>query len=165
MVKGLELAIVSQTVLRDTLATRRGVAFKAELVEALAVVDEGAQSAAELRYVRDVERAHRLPIATKQAPTGLRSGRRDALYEDQAFVVELDGQLGHARWSLRVRDNARDRRAATDGLLTARAGWVDLVPSACGLARDVALILCTRGWQGQPSVCGRPGCAVGELAA
>ena len=107
----------------------------------------------ELRYLRDVERAHSLPRSRRQAPTG-DGRRRDVEYEEFGLVVEIDGRLGHQAWAERQRDGRRDRGAAVNGRLTIRAFWPDLVPTPCALAGDVAAILRTRGWTGQPSRCG-----------
>jgi hypothetical protein len=53
-------------------------------------------SALEHRYLRDVERPHRLPRGVRQAPArnadGGRTEYRDVLYEAYLVAVELDGR-------------------------------------------------------------------------
>lgn len=52
------------------LARRRGHRWGTLLTEALVDIGAGAQSTFEVRYVRDVERAHGLPPGRPQQPTG-----------------------------------------------------------------------------------------------
>jgi hypothetical protein len=67
------------------------------LVEALADVADGVMSPIELRYMRDVERAHGLPSAKRQARRELDGGVRylDNFYEAFRLCVEIDGRLTH----------------------------------------------------------------------
>lgn len=163
-VKALQLEVATPQSLRGALAGRR-VAFGAELDEALRGVATGTESPAEVRYLRDVERAHGLPVGRRQVPIrGEGGGRRDVEYAEWELVVEVDGQLGHTGWQARQREGRRDRKAATTGRLTVRCHWTDLVPSSCELASDLALILCIRGWRGRVRPCGQ-GCRIGEVAA
>jgi hypothetical protein len=112
----------------------------AELLDA-----DGVHSVLEFRYVRDVERAHRLPAATRQlrAQSGGRSIYRDEVYEAYQTVVELDGRLAHpgdSRWY----DIRRDNAAATTGLATLRYGWQHVTTTPC----QVAAVLALRGYAG-----------------
>ncbi|GAA6526170.1 hypothetical protein IDVR_19660 [Intrasporangium sp. DVR] len=152
---GLELATPEG--LRAALQQRRGQSHARELLDALADVADGAESPAELRYLRDVERAHALPMSRRQVPISGGGGRRDVEYEEWGLVVEIDGQLGHAAWTARQRDGRRDRKAAVAGKLTVRCHWSDLVPTGCELAADLGAILLARGWAGQLEACGE-GC-------
>lgn len=131
------------------------------LAEVLADVDEGAHSAAEVRYVRDVERAHGLPAGTRQV-AGLRGPRRvhDTVYEELGVVVEVDGRLGHEGWSDRVRDGRRDRASAGEGRFTTRVFWPDVAVTPCTTAVEVGEVLRARGWRGDPRRCRRRCCAV-----
>ena len=63
----------------------------------------GVHSVLEFRYLRDVERAHGLPKADRQARAVQRSSTvyRDVLYREYRVAVELDGQASHPadqRW-------------------------------------------------------------------
>ena len=90
--------------LRSTLDGLGRLPRRRLLGEALADVAVGAQSPLELRYLRDVERAHGLPAGARQVRelTRVVAGEpvkvvyRDVRYRDHAALVELDGQLGHA---------------------------------------------------------------------
>jgi putative AbiEi antitoxin of type IV toxin-antitoxin system len=95
---------------------RPRVRWRKEICLALQDVDAGANSVLELRYLRDVERAHGLPASERQAP-GLQYGQqvfRDVRYHKYRVLVELDGQASHPderRWKDKYRDNA----ATVDG--------------------------------------------------
>lgn len=162
------LAVVGRAVQRRVVTARSlAVELRARgrhphgslLREVLADVGDGAESAAEVRYVRDVERAHGLPAGTRQVST--RGGAlHDTVYEGFATVVEVDGRLGHEAWSDRVRDGRRDRLAAGDGAFTCRVFWPDVAVTPCRTAREVGAVLRVRGWAGTPHPCRRRDCAV-----
>lgn len=154
--RALSLRVASPDDLVVALMERPRQPRRALLLEALTDVAAGSESASEVRYVRDVERAHGLPRGRRQAPVG-DGRRRDVEYEEFGVVVEIDGRIGHSAWADRQRDARRDRGAATSGRLTLRVFWTDLVPTACGLAGEVAAILTMRGWTDQPRRCG-PAC-------
>ena len=149
----------TERMVRQTLAKRPRQRHRALLLEVLGDLDGGAESPAEVRWVRDVERAHGLPGAVRQQPTG-DGGRRDNVYEEFGLVVEVDGRLGHEGWDGRRRDGRRDRRAARSGRLTVRVFWDELVQSPCDLAVEVGELLRSRGWTGAPAACRRRSCAV-----
>lgn len=71
--------------------------WRAEILGALGTIAEGVHSNLEYRYVRDVERAHGLPTARRQARTtrGSRAQYFDNLYEEHGVAVELDGRAAH----------------------------------------------------------------------
>ena len=150
--------------LAAALARRPGQTHRAVLRECLADVGAGAESAAEVRYVRDVERAHGLPTALRQCAIGERS-RCDNLYEAQQVILEVDGRLNHEGWSARVRDGIRDRASARRGRLTVRVFWTDVAVTPCALAEEVSALLRSRGWTGSPRTCRRRGCVVGARTA
>jgi hypothetical protein len=135
------------------------------LGEALADVAVGAQSPLEVRYLRDVERAHGLPSGSRQVREVvrvvegevLRVVYRDVRYRDHAALVELDGQLGHAAAKDGWADLDRDLGAAVRGDLTLRAGWQQVL-DPCRLAVVVGAVLATRGWHASPVSCARTGC-------
>ena len=148
--------------LRRELAARARHRHRRLLDVALADVDEGGQSGAELLYIRDVESAHGLPRGARQAPSD--EGQRryhDTCYEEFGLVVEVDGRLGHERWSDRVRDGRRDRQLLTTAHVTTRVFWPDVALTPCKTAIEVGAILSGRGWPGRLKPCRRPGCPVG----
>jgi hypothetical protein len=118
----------------------------------------------EYRYVRDVERPHRFPAATRQA-RARRNGRnlyRDTLYEAYKTVVELDGRVAHpgdSRWD----DIHRDNAAATAGASTLRYGWLEVRTMPCDVAAEIAAVLARRGYTlARPC---SPECPVGRTKA
>jgi hypothetical protein len=143
----------------QALAMRPRQRHRALLLEVLADLEDGAESPAELRWIRDVEQAHGLPVGTRQQPTG-GGGRRDNAYEEFGLVVEVDGRLGHEGWDGRRRDGRRDRQAAASGRLTARVFWDEVVGAPCELAGEIGGLLRARGWSGAPRPCRRRRCTV-----
>lgn len=148
------------------LGRRRGHPHGPLLREVLSDVREGAQSPAEVRYIRDVERAHGLPLGERQGSTDV--GRRrhhDNRYPAYRLVVEVDGRVGHEKWVDRVRDGQRDREVAVGGDLTVRVFWIDVTSGACRTAGEVGALLRARGWAGTPHACRSPGCVLRRAAA
>lgn len=131
---------------------RERISHRRLLRDVLGDVAAGAQSALELRYLRDVERAHALPTATRQARSRRGGAYRDARYDKFATIVELDGAI-HARPRERLRDSRRDNAALLDGEVTLRYGWTDVTERACRVAWEVAAVLVARGWTGRPARC------------
>ncbi|MGV1008817.1 MAG: type IV toxin-antitoxin system AbiEi family antitoxin domain-containing protein [Dermatophilaceae bacterium] len=153
--------LTTPTALAAALPRRRGQRWGRELRDVLEDVAAGAQSTMEVRYVRDVERAHRLPTAQRQVATD--HGRRrhhDNGYAEQRLLVELDGRLGHHGWANRREDARRDRHVGAEGWLTVRAGWAEVAGAPCVLAQEIADVLRARGWGGRPRRCRRAGCRV-----
>jgi hypothetical protein len=146
------------------LEARRGQTHRGLLLECLADIGAGAESAAEVRYIRDVERAHELPTAVRQHDLGDRR-RCDNLYVDEQVVVEVDGRLAHDGWRARVRDGIRDRASLRVGRLTARVFWSDVAVTPCELAAELGDLLQTRGWIGSARRCRRRGCTIAESKA
>jgi very-short-patch-repair endonuclease len=141
--------------LTAALQTRSKVRWRTDLLAALADVAEGAQSNLEWRYVRNVERAHGLPAARRQAKivTGERTRYADNLYEEAKLAVELDGQAAHPpeqRWT----DSHRDNEHACLGIVTVRYNWSDVTNRPCAVAAEVAALLRTRGMAAMPRRCG-----------
>ena len=126
--------------LRAALATRRRARYRAELAVALGESDDGIHSGLELRYARDVERAHGLPPAQRQARREI-AGRvhyRDNWYAEYRVCVELDGPAYHRDeqvWKDKRRDNLN---LAEDGAETFRFGPVEVTELACESAAMVA---------------------------
>jgi hypothetical protein len=143
------------------LDARSRVRWRAQLAELLSPDWAGIHSVLEYRYVRDVERPHRFPAATRQAPSqlGSRSLYRDTLYEAYKTAVELDGRVAHpgdSRWN----DIRRDNAATTEGISTLRYGWPEVTTTPCEVAAEVATTLAGHGYTlARPC---SPGCPVGR---
>ncbi len=152
--------LVTEHTLRELLANRARHSRRGLLIEVLRDVADGAESAMEVRFVRDVERAHGLPVGRRQRATIVSTTRvHDVAYEEQRVLVELDGRLGH-QGAARVDDGIRDRRSATQGWLTVRAFWVDVAVFPCQLAREMGDILIDRGWTDTPRACRKRSCVI-----
>lgn len=128
------------------------------LLDLLGDTGTGAESALEVRYLRRVERAHRLPVGIRQVLGD--HARCDIAYgfADEAtglftpwLLVELDGQAFHS--GSRFRDLERDNRHAAWGLPTLRYGWRDVTRRPCRVAQQVAAALRAAGWEGQMRRC------------
>lgn len=132
--------------LRAALDVRLKVRWRADLTAALADAGSGAHSLLEHRYIRDVERPHGLPAATRQVRTvvGGRIRYLDNLYATAGLAVELDGGVAHPvhdRWADMHRDNAH----AAAGIVTLRYSWADVTRRPCEVAHQVAEALQQRG--------------------
>jgi hypothetical protein len=144
----------------ESLQRRTRLRWRTEIEQALRDVADGVHSALEYRYLRDVERAHGLPAAERQA-LAAQHGRpiyRDVRYRGYRVAVELDGSASHPaeqRW----RDHHRDNAAAVDGVITLRYGWADVTERPCETAGEIGAVLARRGWPGPLRRCG-PGCRV-----
>jgi len=144
--------------LRQSLDGRPRSRWRAEIREALRDVASGVHSPLEHRYLRNIERAHGLPAADRQA-WAAQNGRviqRDVRYRRYCVVVELDGAAYHPA-EKRLADMRRDNAAAAQGLVTLRYGWSDVTKRPCQTAAEVAAALRARGWTGQLRRCG-PDC-------
>ncbi|WP_344139223.1 type IV toxin-antitoxin system AbiEi family antitoxin domain-containing protein [Pedococcus bigeumensis] len=160
--RAVQKEVVTTAEVAQELAARAGHRHSRILRPALADVGAGGQSGTEVLYVRDVERAHGLPTAIRQAPSD-RGARRyhDNGYDEFGLIVEVDGRLGHERWADRVRDGRRDRQLLVTERLTTRVFYADVVLEPCRTAAEIAAILAGRGWAGRPRRCRRTGCVVG----
>lgn len=148
--------------IRAALDRRARVRWRQALAAGLDDIAEGAHSSLELRYVRQVERAHGLPRAQRQVRTvrGRRTEYKDALYTEFGVGVETDGAVAHppeAHW----RDRHRDNAAVVDGIITLRYSWADVTQRPCRTAAEVAAVLQQHGWRGFPRPCG-PSCPIGK---
>jgi very-short-patch-repair endonuclease len=145
--------------LREAMEGRGKLRWRAELSRVLAEIDNGVHSVLEYRYVRNVEHAHRLPVAKRQAKTirGRRSQYLDNQYQEFGLAVELDGRVAHpaeARWA----DIRRDNYNAASGVVTLRYSWTDVTTRPCEVAAEIAAVLQQGGWAGRPAPCA-PHCA------
>ena len=150
--------------LRSALTARSRIRWRDELSVALADADEGIYFVLERRYVHDVERAHGLPKAQRQARRQI-NGKihyRDNWYAEYRVCVELDGPTYHRNEQVR-KDKRRDNlNLAVDGAQTHRFEPPDVTELACQSAAMVAATLRRSGWKGRPHPCRRPGCTVGR---
>jgi hypothetical protein len=110
--------------LRDAALARPRLRWRSAILGALDDVAQGVHSNLELKYLTDVERAHGLPTATRQAQQqrDARSAYLDNLYEEFGVCVELDGLAAHpaeTRWD----DIRRDNFFATRGIITLMGTW------------------------------------------
>lgn len=136
---------------------RKKLRWREFVEDLLRDVGEGSESALEVRYLRDVERAHGLPRGARQDRKGSRF--RDVAYRAFLLLVELDGRAAHPE-ELVGRDQARDNEhLASGGEATLRYGWMAVTHAPCRVAAQVARALQQRGWTGHPHPCG-PGCAL-----
>jgi len=154
--------LVTVAVLRAALESRVRVRWRVWLTEAFDDSGDGVNSPLERRYVRDVERAHGLPKAQRQAPRTLvgKTHYKDNWYAEYRVAVEVDGPAHHQgdrAEADRVRDNLN---LAADGVQTCRFGPVGVTERACESAALLATTLRRNGWTGTPHPCHRPGCAV-----
>ena len=171
--------VVQQTpATTDDLATelraRKRHSHRKILQVGLGIVAVGAESGLEVGFVTEVVRDHGLPMPSLQTPESIRRPgvavqgldggespsrlRRDAEFVEHGVIAELDGLLGHVGAGMFL-DRRRDRKAAAQGKLTVRAGWVDVVGDPCELAADLGAALRSRGWPGRAVPCLRAGCA------
>jgi hypothetical protein len=144
--------------LQAAIAARHRLHRRTLLVELVADLATGAASVLERAYLRDVERAHGLPVGRRQA-RGAVDGRtvlRDISYDDFDAYVEIDGRAFHDTPAARDRDLARDLVAAVaDGRTTVRLGHRQVLGEACATAVAVGRLLQQRGWDGVPATCPR----------
>lgn len=157
--RGVARRLVTEAELKAAVAARGRLRWRDQLDEIIGTVAGGSHFPLEYRYARDVERAHGLPAATRQAkfimPEGTR-GFRDRCYEKFGLVVELDG-VGYHPAEQRGRDQARDNEVAAAIGATLRYGWADVTAAPCKTAAQVYRALRKRGYQGGVRACS-PGC-------
>jgi hypothetical protein len=145
---------------------RKKLRWRLELTEAIVAASEGAHSALELLWDKNVELPHGLPPSAKQVPftkEGGQVGFRDREYLPWGVIIELDGKESHPD-EKRADDNARDRRALAESKETLRYGWRETRHEGCQCAVEVIRVLWRRGWRGRPKACSRD-CPVVSLLA
>jgi len=147
--RGVARNLVSEAQLKAAVAARRKFRWRGQVGEVIERVAGGSHFPLEFRYDRDVERAHGLPTATKQAkfvkPDGTK-GFRDRCYEEYGLIVELDGKEFHPQ-ERRAQDRARDNEAAATTGATLRYGWADIDRTPCETAAQVYRALRKRGYR------------------
>lgn len=107
-----------ELVLRET-ASRARVTHRQLMLDLLTDVAAGAESALEVSYLRDVERAHGLPRGRRQLQRLGLPCHCDVGYDEFQTLVELDGRDGHVG-SGRFRDMLRGNTFAAALWLTLR---------------------------------------------
>ncbi|HZR49506.1 MAG TPA: hypothetical protein VFB06_08325 [Streptosporangiaceae bacterium] len=163
--RALSVQATTVGLLRKALANRKRSRWRTWLTEALADAGDGVNSPLERRYAIDVEQAHSLPTAVRQAK--FRSGTGaiylDNLYADYGVCVELDGLAAHPPESRR-RDARRDNANLVErDIRTLRFEWPDATETRCETAIQVGRVLRRHGWDGHVKPCG-PGCVIASLA-
>ena len=165
IVRAVSQDLVSVSMLRAALTARSRIRWRAWLTDAVEESKDGANSALERRYVRDVERAHGLPMAERQASReiGGKTHFRDNWYAKYRVAVEIDGPAYHRDEQVQ-RDRDRDNvNLAVDDAKTLRFGPVGVTEHVCVSAALVAATLRNNGWRGNPHPCRRHGCSIGHF--
>ena len=141
--------------LRDSLQRRSRHRWRSLIMEVLQEAEDGTASPLELRYARDVERAHGLPRGRRNQPERHHGARRyrDVRYDDFATVVELDGREAHPVEEA-FRDLRRDNEVVLSGGQVLRYGYRDVVGRTCEVATQVGAALRAHGWRGGLRPCG-----------
>jgi very-short-patch-repair endonuclease len=143
---------------------RKKVRWRDELLAVVTDTRDGAHSPLELRYLRDVERAHGLPRGSRQHAV-LRAGGRyydDVSYPDFGVVIELDGRVAHPI-EMSWRDMRRDNASVLGGRRVLRYGWRDVAGSPCAVAALVVRALRAAAWTGIACPCGAVCTMITEL--
>jgi hypothetical protein len=154
--------VVTVDALREALAARKRISWRRWLTDALEDAEAGVYSSLELRYVRDVERAHQLPKSQHQARRRL-DGKiqyRDNWYPAYRVAVEIDGPAYHRNERVQLDKDRDNVNLALDNVKTHRFGPVSVTERACETAVLVAATLQHNGWQGSAQPCRRPNCPV-----
>lgn len=153
--RGIARNMVSAAQLKAAAQVRQRFRWGEQIGAVIDQVQGGSHFPLEFRYDRDVERAHGLPTATRQAkftkPDGTR-GFRDRYYEKYGLIVELDGKEFHPE-EQRGRDRARDNEAAVTVGATLRYDWADVTATPCETAGQVYRALRKRGYRGAMRPC------------
>jgi hypothetical protein len=134
--------------LRAAFARSPKARWRNVVLEALPDLQDGAQSALELRDAA-LRRRHGLPMGVRQA-CRLQDGTQylDVLIPEWGLHLELDGRLGHDRGRERWRDMRRDNRSELAQLRHLRYGWADVFDRPCAVAVEQAVVLRQQGWTG-----------------
>jgi hypothetical protein len=152
---GITRNMISSAQLKAAAKARRRFRWGEQIEEVIDLVADGSHFPLEFRYGRDVERAHGLPAASRQAkftkPDGTR-GFRDRYYEEYGLIVELDGRESHPE-EQRGRDRARDNEAAASTGATLRYAWADIYRTPCETAGQLYRALRKRGYRGTLKPC------------
>jgi hypothetical protein len=151
--------------LRDALTQRKKISQRSWLADALTDISDGVHFPLELRWTRDVQRAHGLPAPTHQARRQGADGTRflDNHYAPYDLAVELDGLAFHPAQD-RDRERYRDNETmiAVDAS-TLRYGFRQVANHPCDQAAQFARALVKHGWDARTlKPCHKPNCAVSQ---
>lgn len=142
----------------EALARRRRISGRATIESMLTDARDGACSVLERGYLRRVERAHGLPLASRQHPstaTG-KLTHQDVRYPAFGLVLELDGFTFHGTAQARDDDAERDlAELAASSAATARLTYGLVFSRQCRTAKLIATILQREGWDGRLQACPR----------
>lgn len=160
--------LISAVQQRRTTATRLLAELAADhahprrtlITDVLADVEAGVRSQLERRWVQRVERPHGLPRGVLNAAEseGCTRRYRDVRYDPWGVICELDGREAHPD-DERFRDRARDNRVIASGRAPLRYGWREVAGDPCRVAAELAAVLRSRGWTGEPAPCS-PACPI-----
>lgn len=136
---------------KRALDCRGRIAHRSLTNDILAETAIGIQSPLEYRWIKLVERPHRLPVPIRpyQLPSG---GLADGGYAEFRVLLELDGRRYHDG-QRRFRDWRRDNISSEDDWLTLRYGWHDTVVESCLTAGNLFRVLRRRGYTGRLGCC------------
>jgi len=154
--------LVATSSLRAAVADRPRVRWREWLNDSFEVSGEGVHSPLELRYVRDVEKAHGLPESRHQARRDLngKTHYKDSWYPQYRVAVEIDGPMYHQHERVQVDRDRDNANLAADDVKTFRFGPVAVTERVCESAAMVATTLQRNGWEGLPRPCRRSACVV-----
>jgi very-short-patch-repair endonuclease len=154
LTRGCQRRLTTPGRLLHNLERRRQARHRSLIHEVIQDVTDGVASPLERRYARDVERAHRLPAGRRNGLHLLRGTRwySDVRYRDQRVRVELEGLAWHPE-DASQQDHRRDNAAVLTGDVVLRYGWQAVIGRPCDTATEVAQVLTSRGWSGQPERC------------
>ncbi len=153
--RGIARNLIGAAQLKAAARARRRFRWRDQVEDIIDQVAGGSHFPLEFRYARDVERAHGLPPATRQAKFTKQDGTRgfrDRYYEEYGLIVELDGREVHDE-ERRAGDRARDNEAAATSGATLRYGWADVNGTPCATAAQVHRALRNRGYRGSLRPC------------
>jgi hypothetical protein len=132
------------------------------LTDLLVDLELGTHSVLEHGYLARVLRPHGLPEPTSRQAIVIAEGGtqyRDVHHDDQDLVVELDGRF-HDGAGARDDDADRALDDLARGKVTTRLRYRQVFATPCRTASRLADTFRARGWEGTPTPCGSPGCAV-----
>nr|WP_296768659.1 hypothetical protein [Rhodococcus sp. (in: high G+C Gram-positive bacteria)] len=160
-------AKVSLLEIRRRIEQRTPWRYKKAILDALGLLTGGVQSALEHRYLIDVEAAHGLPTAARQAPVYVDDR---VLFEDVDYtqhgvplIVRLDGARFHSGSKVKFRDRRRDNAAELAGRPRLVYGWEEVTKTPCAVFDEVRSVLVREGWRdvSYPCLHCARACAVG----